>query len=91
VPMNGGNLAGVAVAEALLDGTIFLLHCNDRWETVSATVLPDVEGAEREAATTYGDALPAWTEYRPLTDEEQREIQTTRAFLRELAAEEFGG
>ena len=58
VPMDGANLAGVAVAEALLDGTVFLLHCNERWETVSATVLPDVEAAEREAATTYGDALP---------------------------------
>ena len=91
IPMNGANLAGVAIAEALLDGTVFLLHCNDRWETVSATSLPDVEAAEREAATTYGDALPGWTEYRGLTDEEQSEIQTTRAFLRDLAAEEFGG
>jgi len=90
VPMDAANLAGIAIAEALLDGTVFLLHCNDRWETVSATHLPDVEAAEREAATTYGDALPGWTEYRALTDEEQSEIQTTRAFLRDIAAEEFG-
>ena len=46
---------------------------------------------ERRMRWAEWDALPAWTEYRPLTDEEQREIQTTRAFLRELAAEEFGG
>lgn len=90
VPMDGANLAGIAIAEALLDGMIFLLHCNERWETVSATVLPEMEAAEREAATTYGDALPGWTEYRPLTEAERSEIQTTRAFLRDLAAEEFG-
>jgi len=90
VPMDAANLAGVAIAEGLLDGTVFLLHCNERWETLSATILPDVESAEREAATTYGDALPGWTEYRPLTDEERSEIQGTRAFLRDLAAEEFG-
>jgi hypothetical protein len=91
VPMDAANLAGIAIAESLLEGTVYLLHCNERWETVSATILPDVEAAEREAASTYGDALPGWTEYRPLTDEERSEIQSTRAFLRDLAAEEFGG
>jgi hypothetical protein len=91
VAIDAANLAHVAIAEALLDGTIFLLHCNDRWETVGASHHPDVQSAERAAAATYGSALPAWTPYRPLTDEEEREIQTTRAFLRDLAAEEFGG
>lgn len=91
VPLDARNLAGVVIAEALLDGTIFLLHCNDRWETVSASHHPDAPSAERAATSTYGAALPAWTEYRPLTDEEQREIQTTRSFLQDLAAEEFGG
>jgi hypothetical protein len=91
VPLDRANLACVAVAEALLDGTVYLLHCNDRWETVSASHYPDVASAERAAATTYGAALASWTEYRPLTDEEQREVQTTRTFLQEIAAEEFGG
>ena len=91
VPMDRANLAGVAIAEALLDAAVFLLHCTDRWETVSASDHPDIASAERAAASTYGPALAGWTEYRPLTDEEQREIQTTRSFLQELAAEEFGG
>lgn len=91
VPLDVVNLAGVAIVEALLDGTVFLLHCNDRWETVSATPHSDVASAERAAAATYGAVLPKWTDYRALTDEEQREIQTTRSFLQDLAAEEFGG
>ena len=91
VAMGSADLAGVAIAEALLDGTVYLLHCNARWETLSATPMPDVEAAEREAATTYGDALAGWTEYRALTEDEQAEIRTTRAFLRDLATEEFGG
>ena len=91
VPLDARNLAGVAIAEALLDGTIFLLNCNERWETISASPHPDVPSAEEAAAATYGSVLPAWTEYRALTDEEQREIQTTRSFLQDLAAEEFGG
>jgi len=91
VPMDRANLARVAIAEALLDGAIFLLHCTDRWETVSASDHADVASAERAAASTYGAALAGWTEYRALTEDEQREIQTTRSFLQELAAEEFGG
>lgn len=91
VPMDRANLAGVAIAEALLDGTIFLLHCNERWETVSASQYPDLASAEHAAASTYGAALAGWTDYRALTEGEQREIQTTRSFLQDLAAEEFGG
>lgn len=91
VPMDRANLAAVAIAEALLDGTVFLLHCNDRWETVTASEHPDSASAERAAASTYGAALARWTEYRALTEDEQREIQTTRSFLQDLAAEEFGG
>lgn len=91
VPLDRSNLHAVAVAEALLDGTIFVLHCNDRWETVMASGYPDLASAERAAAETYGAALAGWTDYRALTQEEQREIQTTRSFLQDLAAEEFGG
>jgi hypothetical protein len=91
VPMDAANLAGVALTEALLDGTIHLLHCNDRWETVVASQHADIDSAERTVASVYGAAFPGWTEYRALSDEEQREIQTTRGFLAELAAEEFGG
>ena len=91
VPLDRANLAGVAIAEALLDGTIFLLHCSARWETVSASQHPDRAAAEQAAASTYGPALAEWQDYRALTEEEQREIQTTRSFLQDLAAEEFGG
>lgn len=91
VPLDRNNLGAVAVAEALLDGTVFLLHCNERWETLSACPYPDVASASEAAMATYGAALTAWKEYRALTEEEQREIQTTRSFLQDLAAEEFGG
>jgi hypothetical protein len=90
VPLDAANLAAVALVEALLDGTVFLLHCNERWETVVASQHADAEAAEQAARSTYGAALPTWTEYRVLTEEEQREIQTTRSFLLDLAAEEFG-
>lgn len=91
VPLDRRNLGAVALAEALLDGTVFALHCNERWETVSASRYPDLASAERATASTYGAALGTWQDYRALTDDEQREIQTTRSFLQDLAAEEFGG
>jgi hypothetical protein len=91
VPLDAANLNGVAIAEALLDGTVFLLHCNDHWETVTASHHPDTASADAAATSTYGSAFPGWTEYRALSDEEQRELHTTRSFLIELAAEEFGG
>ncbi|HZZ90997.1 MAG TPA: hypothetical protein VFE23_00440 [Usitatibacter sp.] len=91
VPLDASMLRGVAIAEALLDGTIFLLNCNERWETLAASHHPDFASAEHAAAATYGGSLGAWVDFRELTDEEQREVQTTRAFLRDLAAEEFGG
>jgi hypothetical protein len=89
VPLDAANLAGVVMAEALLDGVLFVLHCNEHWETLTASQHGDEPSAEREVASTYGAAFPGWTAYRALSEEEQREIQTTRAFLQQLAAEEF--
>ena len=38
------------------------------------------------AAQAYEGIDIPWTSYRPLTDAERREMQTTTEFLRELAA-----
>lgn len=82
----GDNLRGVAIAEDLVKDGVFALHCNDRWETVAAERFLEPEAARAAVERAYGMALP-WQPYRSLTAKEQSEVDTTRAFLREIAAE----
>ena len=87
VPVDSESVKALAIAESLFDGTIFLLHCNADWETVAASTHAGAEAAQAYAGETYGAALQPWTPYRALTAEEEGEIRTTRAFLRDLASE----
>ena len=81
------NAARVAIVESLVDGATFLLHCNDRWETLAAEPITSVDSAKNSAAIAYGQALVEWHAFRALTEAEVREAETTRAFLHGLADE----
>jgi hypothetical protein len=78
----------VVVAQNLADDAVFVMHCNDEWHTVAAATYPDVATAEASAAAAYGALAPEWVKFRELSEEEAREVATTRAFLREIAAED---
>lgn len=82
----GDTLRCVAIAEDLVKDGAFALHCNDRWETVAAERFLERDAARAAVERVYGMALP-WQPYRALTATEQSEVDTTRAFLREIAAE----
>lgn len=82
----GDTLRAVAIAEDLVKDGVFALHCNDRWETVAAERFLEAEAARAAVERAYGMALP-WQPYRELTAKERSEVDTTRAFLREIAAE----
>jgi hypothetical protein len=84
VSLDARIVSRVALVENLADDRVFLLHCNDRWETLAAEGFPDLPAARRSAAESYGKALGPWTPYRALSAAEAREIETTRAFLREI-------
>ena len=80
------SVSRVAVTQSLLDDAVFLLHCNEQWETVAAAPADGPDAAKAAAAGAYDGIAIAWTPYRELTDEERGEIETTKRFLRELAA-----
>jgi hypothetical protein len=84
------NVSRLAIVENLVDETTFLLHCNDRWETLAAEPCRDAPSAQKVADAAYGRALAEWRAFRELTAAEAREIETTRSFLRGLAAEDNG-
>jgi hypothetical protein len=65
---------------------MFLLHCNEDWETVAAGAVDDAEAAKAAAAQAYEGIEIAWTPFRELTPAERGEIATTTEFLRELAS-----
>ena len=75
----------LVVAEDFVKGGVFLMHCNDEWETIAAAHFRDAEAARRSAEACYAGVGMTWFPFRPLTSTEQREVQTTRDFLRELA------
>jgi hypothetical protein len=87
LPLDRGALSRLVIAEDLIEGGVFLMHCNDDWQTVAASHYPDARSAEQAAGVAYAAAAPHWTTFRALTPEEEREVETTRAFLREIAAE----
>ena len=87
VPVDQENVVALAVVERLVDGKVFLLHCNGDWESVVATGHADAAGAEREGRELYATARQQWADFRALTAEEERELRSTREFLRELTQE----
>jgi hypothetical protein len=87
VPIDLRIVDRLAIAEDLLDPGVFLLHCNDNWETVAAENYPDADAAQRTADEAYRDVRLKWTVFRALTESEAEEVETTRSFLREIATE----
>jgi hypothetical protein len=86
-PLDLAQPRRVVIAQNLVDDSVFLMHCNGDWETLVATRYPDAAAAEAGAREAYGALAPVWTPFRELSEEEAREAATTRAFLREIAAE----
>lgn len=91
VSLDTHTVAGLAVAENLVDGSAYLLHCNSDWQTVGAAQHPGVQAAEQAAGTQFAGIPLAWRAFRELTEAERREVETTRSFLREIAAEDPHG
>jgi hypothetical protein len=89
VSLDPQTVTRLAVVQTLMDETLFVLHCNERWETVAAEPHAELAGAERSVANAYGAGVVEWRPYRQLTDEENREIASTREFLRELVTGDF--
>lgn len=75
----------LVIAEEMVEGGAFLLHCNDDWETVAAGQYGCIADAQAAADAAYAEVAPRWQDYRTLTDQEKREVEVTREFLRELA------
>jgi hypothetical protein len=81
------NVSGLVIAENPVEGGVFLLYCNHRWETVAAGHHNELEAARASAEHACSAVAGHWTRYRELSAEERAEVETTRAFLREMAAE----
>lgn len=86
VPLDLDNVDRMVVAEDLVKGGVYLLHCNDDWATIAAETFPDADAAQRSAEARYAAVKTSWHR-RPLTEAERKEVETTREFLREIAAE----
>src|SRR5579859_7739786 len=88
VPVDAQTVTRIAMAEDLVDGTAIVMYCNQEWRTVAAERHPDLATARRAAESAYAGVALRWAERRARADEE-REVQTTRDFLREIARD-FG-
>lgn len=80
-------VSGLVIAEDLVQGATFLLHCNAHWETLAAASYTDAQSARASAESAYAGIPVEWTRYRELTAQERAEIESTQRFLRELIAD----
>jgi hypothetical protein len=88
VAVDPSTVAGLVVAEGLAQGEMYLLHCNEQWETLAAGPVTDAAAARADAEVSYPGSASLWRAYRELSPEERAEIESTRAFLRELLAQD---
>jgi hypothetical protein len=86
VTLDSRNVAQLAVVQALVDDRLFLLHCNDRWETLVAAEASSRGQARDAGSSAYALEPGQWMPFREHSADEKREMETTRAFLREIAA-----
>jgi hypothetical protein len=82
------NVFGLAIVEELAKGDRYLLLCDQDWATLAAEPCGDVATARTRGESVFPGAGRLWRPYRELTDEERREVNSTRAFLRDLVADE---
>jgi len=87
-PVDLDTVTRVVIVQSLADDVIYLLLCNDRWETFAAEPHADPASARAWCDALFRGVPLAWSEYRALTDEELAEIGTTRQFLREVTGDE---
>ncbi|HET9652009.1 MAG TPA: hypothetical protein VFP36_07455 [Usitatibacter sp.] len=87
IPIDPGVVKRLLVAEDLVRGGVYLMHCDSDWMTVAAEGFADADTAQRSAEARYAGMPMQWSHYRELTESERREVETTRAFLQELASE----
>ena len=90
VTLDTNTVTRLAIGENLIEGGVFLMHCNDEWSTVAAGSHHDPAAARKSAEHAYSGLAIEWQAFRELTAEEEREVATTRAFLREIASGEEG-
>jgi hypothetical protein len=88
VAVDPSNVAGLVLAQGLAEGEMFMLHCNEQWETLAAGPVTDAAAAKAEAERSYPGSAGLWRGYRELTPAERSEIESTRAFLQELLAQD---
>lgn len=81
------DAACVAIAENPVDGGVFLLFCNDDWNALGVASYPDAAAAKAAAESSCPGIASQWRAFRELSAGERAEIETTRAFLRELASD----
>jgi hypothetical protein len=85
MPVHLHDIAAVAIAQDLVEDGVFLVLCNDEWVTITSARFGDGLAARKAAEEALPMIRGRWREYRGLTAEERKELETTRAFLRELA------
>ena len=87
VPVDLSSVRAVALTEALADDGFFVIHCDENWSTLAAGHYPRLEDARASAESAYAGIASSWTKFRELSAQESEEVETTRKFLRELAAQ----
>ncbi len=87
ISLDRGILAGLVIAEDLVEGGVFLIHCTDDWQALAAGRYEGAEAARASAARSHSGVEIHWKRYRELSPAERAEIESTRAFLREIANE----
>ena len=81
------NVFGLAIVEELAKGDRYLLLCDQDWATLAAEPCDDLASGRARGENVFPGAGRLWRPYREHTGEERREIDSTRAFLRELIAD----
>ena len=81
------NVRGVVIAENLAEGGAFLLHCDERWQTLGAGYCASAEVAREAAEHAYAGVAAHWRQFHELSVEERAEVEAVRSHLRELLAE----
>lgn len=85
VPVHLHDVEGIAIAQDLVEEGVFLVLCNDDWVTITAARFGDAHAARASAEEALPMVRGRWREFRELTPQERKELETTQAFLRELA------
>src|SRR3954462_337137 len=75
VPVELDSVRALVIAEDLVEGGVYLMHCGEDWDMLAAGHHENTAAARESALFDFSGVTPQWNSFRELTEKELAEVE----------------